>query len=219
MLVVGRGLEPSFPSGLQVGGQCTKAVKQTVQSDGLGAADTLVILPRRTGGGWTVLMWFSVGQANGCGGRLVCGGGPGTAQGHPLVGLSGVRSGSQRLMWPYFHGLLYVTLLNALAFPAGLTGVLSCPRKATRAVQCGCSLSSGRRVHPGTQWDRCSGGCALGRPPGPWLPFQLLPGSERFCLGGILCGLRGGGLRIASVPHVQLLGRRRLWLTGGTFNA
>lgn len=75
-------------------------------------------------------------------------GAPRTAQCHLLVGLFGVTSGSRRLMWQYFHGLLYVTFLSGLAFPAGLTGMLSCPRKATRAVQCGCSPSSGQRVHP-----------------------------------------------------------------------
>lgn len=116
-----------------------------------------------------------------------------THWGESSVHFLGLTSGSQRLMWPHFRGVIYMTLLSGPAFPVGLTSVPSAPRKATRALQSPKAAwwvqSELRLVGPplnecpvgSLSWRLCSG-----RPPGPQLAFCPLPAWERFSLHGIL---------------------------------
>lgn len=141
-------------------------------------------------------------QVNECSGLLVCRGCPRdcqvslTALSHQsvfspsLVGSLGLTSGSPRRMWQHLRRVIDMSFLSGFAFPVGLTGVRSSPRKATRAVQSpeGCLVGTVRAQAGGStsecQWARCPRGCALGWPPGRWLSFPTA--SSRGALGAPL---------------------------------
>lgn len=103
-----------------------------------------------------------------------------------LVGSLGLTSGSQRRMWQHLRRVIDMSFLSGLAFPVGLTGVLSSPRKTTTAVQSpeGCLVGTVRAQAGGStsecQWLAVLEAVLWDGPLRVGFPFQPLSAGERW---------------------------------------